>query len=105
MTPALNFELGTIARLMHIQGIDYEAAVREFKKLYIREVLIANGCNQQKAAAEMAVHRNTLSRTMDDLGMSLKEIRRSVRVKKQPRAYRRMPVAAPLDLVRKQAAA
>jgi DNA-binding NtrC family response regulator len=71
---------------MHSSGLRYEDAVREFKKQYLREVLVANRGNQCKAAEELGIHRNTLSRTMAELGLSLAEVRAIV--KRPPRSER-----------------
>ncbi len=60
---------------MHSSGIPYEEAVREFKKQYLREVLVAHRGNQCKAAEELGMHRNTLSRAMAELGLNLAEVR------------------------------
>ena len=60
---------------MHSSGIPYEEAVREFKRQYLREVLIAHRGNQCKAAEELKMHRNTLSRAMAELGLELSEVR------------------------------
>ncbi|MGB8261462.1 MAG: helix-turn-helix domain-containing protein [Terracidiphilus sp.] len=68
-------ELDNLVTQMHATGIRYEDAVREFKKQYLREVLLAHRGNQCKAAEEMGMHRNTLSRTMADLGLTLAEVR------------------------------
>ena len=45
-------------------NILYSEAVREFKKRFIVTVLEENRGNQCKAARELGMHRNTLSRTM-----------------------------------------
>jgi DNA-binding NtrC family response regulator len=81
---------------MHSSGIRYEDAVREFKKQYLREVLVAHRGNQSKAAEEVGMHRNTLSRTMAELGLHLAEVRAGL--KRPPHSER------PLfnDLRRKQ---
>jgi Fis family transcriptional regulator len=79
-------ELDTLVTQMHSSGIGYEEAVKEFKKQYLREVLIAHRGNQCKAADELGMHRNTLSRTMADLGLSLNEIRAGL--KRPPRSER-----------------
>lgn len=68
-------ELDSLVTQMHSSGIGYEVAVREFKKQYLREVLIAHRGNQSKAAEELGMHRNTLSRTMAELGLDLAEVR------------------------------
>lgn len=68
-------ELDSLVTQMHSTGIPYEEAVREFKKQYLREVLVAHRGNQCKAAEELGMHRNTLSRTMAELGLELAEVR------------------------------
>jgi DNA-binding protein Fis len=52
-------ELDSLVTQMHSSGISYEEAVRDFKKQYLREVLVAHRGNQCKAAEEMGMHRNT----------------------------------------------
>jgi DNA-binding NtrC family response regulator len=60
---------------MHSSGIRYEDAVRDFKRQFLREVLAAHRGNQCKAADELGIHRNTLSRIMADLDLDLSEVR------------------------------
>jgi DNA-binding NtrC family response regulator len=71
---------------MHSSGIRYEDAVREFKRQFLREVLEANRGNQCKAAEELGMHRNTLSRAMAELGLNLAEVRAGL--KRPPRSER-----------------
>ena len=68
-------ELDSLVTQMHSSGMRYEDAVREFKRQYLREVLVTHRGNQCKAAAELGMHRNTLSRAMAELGLSLAEVR------------------------------
>lgn len=68
-------ELENLVTQMHSSGTRYDDAVRDFKRQYLREVLLAHRGNQCKAAEELAMHRNTLSRTMAELGLSLAEVR------------------------------
>ena len=79
-------DLDILVTQMHSSGMRYDDAVREFKKQYLREVLLAHRGNQCKAAEEMGIHRNTLSRTMAELGLSLTEVRASL--KRPPRSER-----------------
>jgi len=79
-------ELDSLVTQMHSSGMSYDNAVREFKKQYLREVLVANRGNQCKAAAELGMHRNTLSRTMAELGLELAEVRAGL--KRPPRSVR-----------------
>ena len=79
-------DLDSLVTQMHSTGIRYEDAVKEFKRQYLREVLTAHKGNQCKAAEELGVHRNTLSRTMAELGISLAEIRAGL--KRPPRSER-----------------
>ena len=81
-------ELDSLVTQMHSSGVRYDDAVREFKRQYLREVLAANRCNQCKAAEELGMHRNTLSRTMAELGLSLAEVRAGL--KRPPRGERLM---------------
>jgi len=68
-------ELESLVTQMHSSGLRYEEAVREFKRQYLREVLVAHRGNQCKAAEELGMHRNTLSRAMSELGLELAEVR------------------------------
>ena len=78
--------LDSLVTQMHSSGVRYEDAVCEFKRQYLREVLIANRGNQCKAAEELGMHRNTLSRAMTELGLSLSEVRSGL--KRPPRSER-----------------
>jgi DNA-binding NtrC family response regulator len=79
-------ELDSLVTQMHSSGIRYDDAVREFKRQYLREVLITHRGNQCKAAEELGMHRNTLSRTMAELGLNLAEVRAGL--KRPPRSER-----------------
>jgi DNA-binding NtrC family response regulator len=79
-------ELDSLVTQMHSSGIRFEEAVREFKRQYLREVLIAHRGNQCKAAEELGMHRNTLSRAMAELELDLAEVRAGL--KRPPRSER-----------------
>ena len=79
-------ELDSLVTQMHSSGVRYEDAVREFKRSFLREVLVANGGNQCKAAEELGMHRNTISRAMTELGLTLAEVRAGL--KRPPRTER-----------------
>lgn len=79
-------ELDSLVTQMHSSGIRFEDAVRAFKRTYLREVLVANRGNQCKAAEELGMHRNTLSRAMAELELSLAEVRAGL--KRPPRSER-----------------
>ena len=68
-------ELDNLVTQMHSTGIRYEDAVRQFKRQYLLEVLRAHRGNQCKAAEELGMHRNTLSRTMAELELEVAEVR------------------------------
>lgn len=61
---------------MHGKGVLYREAVRAFEKRFLVTVLRENGFNQCHAANALGMHRNTLSRTITELGIDLKEERR-----------------------------
>lgn len=70
-------QLEVLVSEMHSGGILYAEAVREFKKLFIANVLEQNKGNQCKAAKQLGMHRNTLSRTMAELELDIRPLRRT----------------------------
>lgn len=72
-------ELDSLVTQMHSGGITYEEAVREFKKRFLVEVLAHHRGNQCKAAKELGMHRNTLSRTIAELNIDPSQIRRALK--------------------------
>ena len=64
---------------MHKSGIFYNEAVPEFKKRFIITVLEENKGNQCKAARQLGMHRNTLSRTIAELKVDVRAVREGVR--------------------------
>jgi Fis family transcriptional regulator, factor for inversion stimulation protein len=75
----LKRELDTLITQMQSAGISYTDAIRQFKKRYILEVLAHHKGNQCKAATELGMHRNTLSRTLAELEMDTAQIRKGMR--------------------------
>jgi Fis family transcriptional regulator len=75
----LKREMDALITQMHTAGISYADAVRQFKKRYILEVMAHHKGNQCKAATELGMHRNTLSRTLAELHMDTAQIRRGMR--------------------------
>ena len=67
-------------------NILYSEAVREFKKRFIVTVLEENRGNQCKAARQLGMHRNTLSRTMQELKIDVRPLRAGA--KRPPRSAR-----------------
>jgi DNA-binding NtrC family response regulator len=47
------------------KGILFEEAVEEFEKKFIKRVLERANGNQSRAAKELGIHRNTLSRKIE----------------------------------------
>jgi Fis family transcriptional regulator, factor for inversion stimulation protein len=72
-------ELDSLVTRMHTGGITYEEAVREFRKRFILEVLSQHRGNQCKAAKELGMHRNTLSRAIADLAIDSSQIRKGLK--------------------------
>ncbi len=79
-------ELDSLVTQMHAGGITYEEAVREFKRRFILEVLACHRGNQCKAARELGVHRNTLSRILAELDIDPAQVRNGLR--RPPRSER-----------------
>lgn len=87
-------ELDGLITQMHSSGVSYAEAVRQFKRRYILEVLTQHRGNQCKAAEELGMHRNTLSRTLTELDLDTAQIRNGMR--RPPMSVR---PARPLDAV------
>jgi len=68
-------QLEHLVSQMYQSGILYSEAVREFKKRFIVTVLEQNNGNQCKAARQLGMHRNTLSRTISELKLDVRAIR------------------------------
>jgi len=79
-------QLEALVSQMYKSGILYSEAVREFKKRFILAVLQENHGNQCKAARELGMHRNTLSRTISELKLDMRAVRDSAR--RPPRSAR-----------------
>ncbi len=79
MRKPLKRELDILVSQMHSTGVAYNEAVRQFKRRYILEVLAQHKGNQCKAAEELGMHRNTLSRTLAELDMNTAQIRSGMR--------------------------
>src|SRR5881397_1387651 len=90
---AVKDQLEALVLQMVRSNILYSEAVREFKKRFIVTVLEENRGNQCKAAKELGMHRNTLSRTMQELKIDVRQLREGA--KRPPRSAR------PLSLERK----
>lgn len=48
------------------RGILFDEAVEEFEKRFIKRVLERNNGNQSRTAQVLGIHRNTLSRKIDE---------------------------------------
>ena len=57
-------DLERLIQQMISQGIFFEEAVREFEKQFILQVLARHNQNLSRAAAELGIHRNTLSKRL-----------------------------------------
>ncbi len=81
-------QLEALVMQMYKSNILYSEAVREFKKRFIVTVLQENQGNQCRAARQLGMHRNTLSRTISDLKIDVGQLRAGVR--RPPRSARPM---------------
>ena len=79
-------QLEALILQMYRSNILYCEGVREFKKRFILTVLQENRGNQCRAARELGMHRNTLSRTINELNIDVCQLRDGV--KRPPRSTR-----------------
>ena len=83
-------QLEALILQMYKSNILYSEGVREFKKRFILTVLQQNKGNQCRAARELGMHRNTLSRTIDELKIDVRQLRDGA--KRPPRSARPLPL-------------
>ena len=79
-------QLEALIMQMYKSNILYAEALREFKKKFILTVLEENKGNQCRAARELGMHRNTLSRTLSELKIDVRQLRDGT--KRPPRSAR-----------------
>lgn len=79
-------QLEALVQQMYRSNILYSEAVREFKRRFISTVLEENKGNQCRAARQLGMHRNTLSRTIDELKIDVRQFRDGAR--RPPRGTR-----------------
>jgi Fis family transcriptional regulator, factor for inversion stimulation protein len=84
--PTVKDQLEALILQMYKSNILYSEGVREFKKRFILTVLQENKGNQCRAARELGMHRNTLSRTIDELKIDIRQLRDGAR--RPPRSAR-----------------
>ena len=96
----LKREMDGLITQMHSAGVTYSDAIKQFKRRYILEVLAHHKGNQCKAAEELGMHRNTLSRTLAELELDTVQIRNGMRRPPISERPRTLPAAASLTRVR-----
>lgn len=79
-------QLEALVLQMYRSNILYSEAVREFKRRFITTVLEENKGNQCRAARQLGMHRNTLSRTLSELKIDVRQFRDGAR--RPPRGAR-----------------
>ena len=89
-------QLEALVQQMYKSNILYCEAVREFKRRFIATVLEENKGNQCRAARQLGMHRNTLSRTISELRIDVRQFRDGG--KRPPRGAR--PIAYEKKLAR-----
>jgi DNA-binding NtrC family response regulator len=62
-------QLEALINRMIDNGIQFPEAISEFEKRFIQRLLEKNNGNMSKTAAALGIHRNTLSRKREELGL------------------------------------
>jgi DNA-binding NtrC family response regulator len=63
---AVKDQLEALISQMIEHGVPYEDALIEFEKRFIKKMMERNNNNRSKAAQALGIHRNTLSRKIDE---------------------------------------
>jgi DNA-binding protein Fis len=66
---AVKNQLEALVNRMIDNGILYSDALVEFEKRFIERILEKYNGNQSRAAKVLGIHRNTLSRKVEELGL------------------------------------
>ena len=69
-------QLEALIKRMIEHGIQFPDAMTEFQKRFIQHMLDKNNGNQLKTAQALGIHRNTLSRKVEELGLDHQPKRR-----------------------------
>jgi DNA-binding NtrC family response regulator len=69
-------QLEALIKRMIEHGIQFPDAITEFQKRFIEHMLDKNNGNQSKTAQALGIHRNTLSRKVEELGLNHQPKRR-----------------------------
>lgn len=77
-------QLDQVVLQMRTTGTAYDEAVRNFKRAFIEVVLKDKRGNKCRAADALGVHRNTLTRMLEEVGLDPAEIRTSKRRVRAP---------------------
>jgi DNA-binding NtrC family response regulator len=67
---AVRDQLEALVNQMIEKGVMYDDAVGEFQRKFIEGVLERNHGNQSKTAKVLGIHRNTLGRKVEELGLN-----------------------------------
>ncbi|HVA00340.1 MAG TPA: helix-turn-helix domain-containing protein [Terriglobia bacterium] len=70
-------QLDALINQMIEKNIDFEDALGEFERRFIKKVLENSNGNLSKAAKALGIHRNTLSRKILTLGLDHRPKRRT----------------------------
>ena len=62
-------QLEALINRMIDTGIQFPEAISEFEKRFIQRLLEKNNGNMSKTAEALGIHRNTLSRKREELGL------------------------------------
>lgn len=63
-------QLEALVNQMIEKGVRYEDAIAEFQKKFINGILQKHKGNQSKTAEALGIHRNTLGRKVEELGLN-----------------------------------
>jgi Fis family transcriptional regulator, factor for inversion stimulation protein len=72
-------QLDALVLRMYRAGISYSDALREFKKQFILTVLRDLDWSETRSARALRMHRNTLARTLSELDLDIRALRKTKR--------------------------
>lgn len=67
IVPVLRDKLDSLIKEMITKGVRFPEARREFEKRFLAQIMERENGNLSKAAKALHIHRNTLSKKLNDL--------------------------------------
>lgn len=70
--------LDRTVRELRTSKASYKEATRKFQERFVVSALLFHACHLGRAAQELGMHRNTLTRTIRELNIDIRQVRNNI---------------------------